>query len=488
MAQSRPALRSSAARWRTRRRGGRILLALVVSAAALLAVAPGHEEPGALAAARPNVFFYNLDDLRDQIPGGIDPLAFMPKLRGWMASGRRYTQSFVADPACCPSRASLMTGRFPHNEGVLHQGDGPKFDVAHSLQNYLHRSGYGTFLAGKFLTTWPQTAVPPDFDHTTVIWGGYWNVAARVDGVSKQLAGYSTTALGVQGRTYIDQALASQKPFYLYETPQAPHVVPVKQSDGSTVDLAQPDTAFANAAVGTCAAAGEADTTDKPPWVRWWTVTQSYAQRVCTTQMQAIMSADVQFDLTMQMLKSKGVLSNTLVIFSSDNGYLWHEHNRISKFAPYEPSMRVPLVVWWPGHVLPGIDNNRITSYLDIMPTILAATGTPVPAGAPALDGESLLVTSRRTVAFGEYWLDSANGGMQTWKMVRTSKVKYIQTYDSGGTLTFREYYDLASDPTEQLNLLGDASKTNDPPPSTVAAMAALLDAESTCSGSSCVR
>ena len=61
----------------------------------------------------PNIFFYNLDDLRDAFPGAIDPLQFMPKTRAWMADGTRFTQSFVADPSCCPSRSSLMTGRYP---------------------------------------------------------------------------------------------------------------------------------------------------------------------------------------------------------------------------------------------------------------------------------------------------------------------------------------------------------------------------------------
>ena len=72
----------------------------------------------AAAATKPNIFFYNLDDLRDAFPGGIDPLQFMPKTRQWMAAGTRFTQHFVAEPSCCPSRSSLMTGRYPHNNGV----------------------------------------------------------------------------------------------------------------------------------------------------------------------------------------------------------------------------------------------------------------------------------------------------------------------------------------------------------------------------------
>ena len=74
-----------------------------------------------------------------------------------MADGRRYTQMFVADPSCCPSRASLMTGRYPHNNGVQDQQDGPLFDGPHSMACYLRTAGYATYIDGKFLTTWPKT-------------------------------------------------------------------------------------------------------------------------------------------------------------------------------------------------------------------------------------------------------------------------------------------------------------------------------------------
>ncbi len=120
-----------------------------------------------------------------------------------MSTGRRYTQSFVNDPSCCPSRASMMTGRYPHNNGVLDQQAGPQFPSQYSLACYFARAGYATYIAGKFLTTWPKTQRPPCFDHSTVIWGGYNNVAARTDGVAGTLTGYNTTSLGVRGREYV---------------------------------------------------------------------------------------------------------------------------------------------------------------------------------------------------------------------------------------------------------------------------------------------
>jgi arylsulfatase A-like enzyme len=247
------------------------VLVLVVGLMAILVPANGDgvsatraPVKAAAAAAKPNIFVYNLDDLRDAFPGGIDPLQFMPKVRSWMAQGTRFTQSFVADPSCCPSRSSLMTGRYPHNNGVRAQQDGPKFDSAHSMACYLQNAGYATYEDGKFLTTWPRNKVPPCFSHSTVMWGGYNNVAVNVDGAGRTSSGYSTTYLGNQGRSYITQALAGTKPFLLYETPQAPHWVDVTRADGTKTQLAVPDTKYKSATVGTCSGVPEPDRSDKP--------------------------------------------------------------------------------------------------------------------------------------------------------------------------------------------------------------------------------
>src|SRR6185312_9398020 len=250
----------------------------------------------AAAATKPNIFFYNLDDLRDAIPGNIDPMSVMPKTRQWMAAGRRFPQHFVTEPSCCPSRSSLMTGRMPHNDGVRLQSQGPSFDSQHSMACYLRAAGYSTYIAGKFLTTWPRTTTPPCFDHSTVMWGGYNNVATRVDGVARTMAGYSTTGLGVRGREYVTAALGLGKPFLLYETPQAPHWVDVTNPDGTKTQRAVPEPKYASAPVPTCSAPVEANRSDKPAYVRNMNRTPAQGQEMCASQLRAIMTADDQFD------------------------------------------------------------------------------------------------------------------------------------------------------------------------------------------------
>jgi hypothetical protein len=118
---------------------------------------------------------------------------------------------------------------------------------------------------------------------------------------------------------------------------------------------------------------------------------------------------------------------------------------------------------------------------------MLAAAQFTPPAGAPAFDGESLLTPSRRTTAYAEYFKDTANAKVPTWKMIRTATVKYIQTYADNGTVSFREYYNLVSDPTEDTNLLADGNAANDPPAAELAALTARLTALGTCAGAACV-
>jgi arylsulfatase A-like enzyme len=473
-----------------RPRWGWLVIGLVASILLALTVAVGvtNRTNTASAATKPNIFFYNLDDLRDALPGGLDPLQFMPKTRQWMAAGTRYMNHFVVEPSCCPSRSSLMTGRFPHNNGVRLQSQGPSFDATHSMACYLRAAGYSTYEDGKFLTTWPRTSLPPCFDHSTVMWGGYNDVGMRTDGVWKKMPGYTTSVLGARGREYITSALSLGKPFLLYETPQAPHWVSITNPDGSTSKLAVPEAKYATANVGTCSGVRESDRSDKPAYVRARNFSASAAQLMCQSQLRAIMTADDEFAATLQLLSDRGVLADTLVIFSSDNGYMWGEHGLTEKFVPYEPSLRVPLWVRWPGQFPAGVNTTRTVSYLDLLPTMLQAAGFTLPAGAPPLDGESLLQPSTRTSSFAEYWQDSANGTVPTWKMVRTTTVKYIQTYNSSGAVIFREYYDLVNDRAENTNLLADGDPANDPPPSQISALTTLLNTYATCAGASCVR
>jgi N-acetylglucosamine-6-sulfatase len=218
----------------------------------------------------PNVLIVNLDDAR------FDALQFLPKTAGWMASGVNFANTRAAIPSCCPSRSSLFTGRYPHGNGVTLQGEGTRLDSQYVLARYLKSAGYLTGMAGKFLISWPRATAPPSFDRHTVIWGGYYDYDARVEGAYRRVAEYSTVFLGKQIRGYLKQfEAADTTPWLAYLTPQAVHVV------GGWKTLAVPENKYATSPVGACAKPGEADRSDKPPYVSW-------VSRIrCTTKLSA---------------------------------------------------------------------------------------------------------------------------------------------------------------------------------------------------------
>jgi arylsulfatase A-like enzyme len=422
--------------------------------------------------ARPNVLLINMDD------GRFDALDYMPKTVQWMSSGVNYPNHHVTIPSCCPSRSTLFTGRYSHNNGILLQGDALELDQDFTIAHYLDTAGYQTAMAGKFLLSWPETTPPPDYDRHTVIRGGYTNYTARIDGNAQQVQQYSTTFLGSALRGYLHGFEADDAvPWFGYFAPQAPHI------EGGWKSLAVPEAEYANAPVGNCVQPGEPDKSDKPPHMTWVVPDPAYVLAVCESQARALMSVDDEIDAMLTQLAADGELANTIVIVTSDNGFLWGEHDRWEKFVPYEPAVRVPLHVRWDGHLAPGTDQRR-TETIDILPTILHAAG--ITALKP-LDGESLLTATTRTENFAEYWYDNdANGPTPSWASLSNGVWKYIETYDLDGDLDFVEYYRLQTDPGELTNVLQDGSSANDPSPAELSQLAQRLAAARTCVGSQC--
>ena len=233
----------------------------------------------------------------------------------------------------------------------------------------------------------------------------------------------------------------------------------------------------------------EADRSDKPAYVRNTNFTPAKAQVMCQSQLRAIMTADDQFGATMQLLSDRGVLANTLVIFSSDNGYMWGEHGRTEKFVPYEPSIRVPLLVRWPGHIARGHRHRPASPRTwTCCRRCWRRPAFTLPADAPRWTASRCSqpadANHDRTPSTTR---TRANGNVPTWRMVRTATVEVHPDLRGTGAVSFREYYDLVADPAENTNLLGDASTANDPPAAELSALVSRLGALSTCRGSACV-
>jgi arylsulfatase A-like enzyme len=460
----------------------RYRLFLVVVAVATLALGAvaftAARRPGAAAGpgagggdgTRPNVLVLVTDDAR------AETVEAMPKTRRWLGrAGVTYTQGFATTPSCCPSRASILSGRYVHNHGVLRQRLGDRLDQRTTLQRYLKDHGYRTAMAGKYLNRWPLRQPPPFFDRWSLANGGYYDQPWQVDGRVRRVSTYSTTFIGDQALAYLAEFERDDaRPWFAYLAPFAPH------------DPRVPEPRYAKATFSAPAAAAPAvpDVTGKPRYLRVrGPVTAGEAEAVRTAQLRTLLSVDDLVDRVLGRLQATGELDDTLVFFLSDNGYSWGEHRHVGKFVPYTESIRIPFLARWPERLPAGTVDDRLVATVDIKPTVLAAAGIR-PDPGDTVDGRSLLDGWRRERLLAEYWRDQANApGIRDWAALRTPAWQYIENYDQPrGSGTYREFYDLASDPAMERNLLADADPANDPP----ASLAAELAAARTCKGASC--
>lgn len=434
----------------------------------------------------------------DQVMDRLSTMkAYMPVTADFFATqGREFLNSYAASPSCCQSRAATFVGRYPHNEGVWSQAGGPNLDSRGGIAPYLQRAGYHTAMVGKYLNyVWSK---PPGFDNWTTIRGRcpgaietenctgptpiwYYNFTevdndtpdgadhtSVVAGDATTGTNYNTTWSGAKFRQYLDAAEADTgKPWYLEFDPTAPHT----HDDDIATTMVEPQ--YRSLDVPACSPPQEDDRSDKPSFVQAFPPGDYKfgAKVVCPVAQRTLKSVDDQFAMILQSLKDHGEMDNTMIIFTSDNGLMDGAHDMIRKFVAYEPSIRVPMLVYWHGQIDPGVDT-RLVSNVDILPTALDAAGVPVDPSLPAIDGRTMLSGDGHSLILSEYRLDkqytpNVPAPIPTWAAMTDSHFKYIEDYSdlqgSEDAVKFHEYYDLDTDPDELQNLLGDSDPSNDP-------------------------
>ena len=426
-------------------------------------------------ARRPNILLIVTDDQR------IGTFNVMPATKRKFADrGTVFTDAYATSPLCCPSRTSIMTGRYPHNHEVRRNEDAMNLDQETTLQYYLQRAGYTTALVGKYLNAWPELqAAPPYFDRWAAIDDSsyahvYTGFGANVDGRVFYPDGYSTDFIGDQSARFLRGFEADDdRPWFLYVAPFASHK-PFQPE--RSYKWARTPQWNGNPAVG------ELDRTDKPPWVQERRVGLSGARGTARAQSRTLMSVDDLVEKTFAALSKFDETRDTLAIFISDNGYLWGEHGLASKRFPYSAAVKVPFALRWPGHVGRGRIDDRMVANIDITPTVLDVVGIESNPDVP-IDGRSLFAPGEREALLLEYF-GARLGESPPWSSYRTDTYQYTEYYDeTTGVLTFNEYYDLANDRWQLENLLGDADTANDP---LMPFFSAQLAEAKSCAGSSC--
>lgn len=452
-------------------------------------VAPAPSPVATPASVKPNIIFILTDDQ------DLRSMSFMPRTQELLAhAGATFSAAYVSSPLCAPSRASILTGRFPHNTGVFsNEEPAGGFGVFYrsgaeqqTVATRLQAQGYRTALIGKYMNDYPRRAtgeyVPPGWDewNATTSDAAYYDFLMNQNGVQHHYEGpenYSTDvirdlSLDFLRRTHDDP---KRPPFFLYVSTIAPHFPahPAARHQGEFARIEAPRVPSFN----------EEDVRDKPRWVREKPVLNEESVRqidkLYRRRLQTMLAVDEMVDTLVAALSASGELAHTYIFLTSDNGFQQGEHRfGKGKGLSYDESVHVPLLVRGPG-VPAGLTLDHLVSNVDFLPTWLELAGA---SASPGVDGRSLrpLLTAHppapaqwRPDLLVEFLETDSDEAPRFWAL-RTPQWAYAE-YDGGE----RELYDLKADPYQLDNRAGTA-------PDNVAALARRLELLKHCSATNC--
>lgn len=459
-------------------------------------------------ATGPNIVVVMTDDQT------LESMRFLPKTNTLVgARGAVFSQSFVSYPVCCPSRASFLSGRYATNHGVL-WNSGPtggyrRFRPGLAiLPRSLQEAGYRTIHIGKYLNGYGfrnHRELPPWWsdwqglvDPST---GQYFGFTINDNGnlvtYGDAESDYQTDVLADRTIAAIEREASVPGPFFLYLAPLAPHAAfgaPLEDEAGileedptnldelpRAVPAPRHRELFGNEPLPVDAAFDEEDVSDKPAVIqRRPRVNDELVDEITAAyrdEIRSLQAVDDAVERIVQTLDATGQLDDTVIVFTSDNGYLHGQHRLpFGKYYPYEPVIRVPLYIAGPG--IAAQRHDSIVSNIDLAPTLLDLAGV---APVAEMDGVSLvpLLTGgapewRRAILLEG---QAPGGGLRRpFRGVRAPGVMYAQ-YDDGTV----ELYDLRTDPFELQNVAGDPRYA-----SVQAQLAATLARLQSCLGRAC--
>ena len=420
-----------------------------------------HASAQGLERPRPNVVVVMTDDQT------AESVRVMPNLQARVAAeGTTFTNSFATYPLCCPSRATFLTGQYAHNHGVLSNrlpaGGFEKFDGTNSLPVWLQDSGYETAHVGKYLNGYGRPdpwEVPPGWSE----WYGLVDPSAyRMYGYRLNENGtlvkhghaevdYQTDVLADRAEEYILRRASGDAPFFLSVAPLAPH----SENGLSEGAVRNPRPAlrhhgyFRAEPLPRPPSFDEEDVSDKPAFVRALPPldarTVAGIRRNYRSQLESLLAVDDMVGRIVDALEFSGELDNTVLVFTSDNGFFNGEHRLpTGKVHHYEEASRVPLIVRGPGFPA-GSNRVQPVGNIDLAPTIVDLAGA---SAGRLMDGRSLapLAGSDKRELDRDLLLES-----QSYAAIRTARFVYVE-YSTGE----RELYDLVRDPFQLESLHAD--------------------------------
>ena len=419
---------------------------------------------------QPNIILILTDDQR------YDEVARMPILQSQLAGkGVTFNRGFVVNPLCCPSRTTILTGKYSHGTGIYKNkppdGGFETFTGRHedrsTIATWLDAAGYQTSLVGKYLNGYGPTNaayIPPGWDtwdamtlsstNPVFFSEGYYDYPMSINGTLVNYgtapSDYSTDVLSNYATSFI-RSVPRSKPLFLYFAPRAPHgpATPAPKYIGACKSIRPNRPPSYN----------EANVSDKPPWVSgipsWDSATIQTWDRFYEKQCESLLSVDDAVGKITTALANAGRLSDTLIVFASDNGVLIGEHRWSRKSVPYEESIRVPFIVRYdPLTTRTASVDHHLVLNLDLAQTFADVAGV----GHPGVEGRSFLplLKGSATVWRKDFLIEHAVSAPPSYCAVRNERFLYAK-YEGG----FQELYDLQNDPYELANLM--VTKPSDP-------------------------
>ncbi|HEY0674104.1 MAG TPA: sulfatase [Longimicrobiales bacterium] len=463
-----------------------LFLALVLSAAR-----------AGVAQQRPNILFIYADDhaahavsaYRAHLPYALD-LPATPNLDRLAREGMLFRNAFVTNSICGPARAAVLTGQYGHLSGVMTNADSlhPTYTTFPGL---LRAGGYQTALIGK----WHLWNRPSGFDHYEILrgQGAYYNPIILSAGDSVQPTGYTQDIIADRALRWLDGAQRDTRPFMLMLHFNAPHRFwdpgPTELPLYRDIDLPEPATLF-DEGMGRAFKTTDAEMTiaqdlmardlklvepnnlnesQLAEWRRWYgpenaafaaagltgtALVRWKYQRYIKDYMRAVAGIDRNVGRVLVELQRRGLLDNTVIIYSSDQGFFLGDHGWFDKRWMYEESLRTPLLVRWPGVVRAGSVAEQLVMNLDFAQTILDIAGVQPTAGMqgmsflPILQGRT---PAWRDAIYYQYFAYPDWHMVQRQYGVRDRRYKLIHFYEQDKW----ELFDLESDPHELRSVYG---------------------------------
>lgn len=424
---------------------------------------------------RPNLLFILTDD---QPAATVEE---MPAVQAQLAAqGLSFENAFISDPLCCPSRATILTGRYAHNhdlwtnherQGGAEAGFRERGLDEDTIATRLSEAGYATGLFGKYFNEYDSSYVPPGWQRWLAYLGGAGRGDYRVNSDGKirtvsRARWHPTDLLREKAGTFIEGHAG--EPWFAYVAVRDPHnpYAPPRRHAHDFDGVRLPD----KPSFDTVDPSQPSYVRDQPPFSE----ENEDLRKAYEGKLETLQTVDDLVGELLATLEKTGQLENTYVFFATDNGYLLGEHRLEEKSVPYEEAIRTPFLIRGPG-VPAGQETGQLVSNVDLAPTFADLITAEPPANPDGRSLEPLLSGTQPQEWRGALLLESRARHRPIWSGLRTERYTYVE-YETGET----ELYDLKADPYQLRSIHESAD------PALVSELSEKLDALRGCAGQSC--